>query len=261
LRADLSHGQSAEHRFRCGNLETLKVDGIREALIDFHKYYYSANIMKLVILGKEPIKKLEKWARRYFYEIPDKKITRPDLSLPVEPFDKDNLGQFIKYPSIKDSDDLEIVWYLPDTSRELKTNPAYYFVHLFGHEGKNSVLSYLKKAGLAQELYAGASNKLNGVYSEFKVTVQLTKKGLKNYIKVAEAIFSYAQHLQAVGPQEYIFTEIKDLGKLGFEFTDKISPVNYCVQLADLMQNYRDQPDSQLDDILRLMYGPIEFDK
>jgi secreted Zn-dependent insulinase-like peptidase len=34
-------------------------------------------------------------------------------------------------------------------SRELNTSPLKYFAHLFGHEGKNSVLSYLKKEGLA----------------------------------------------------------------------------------------------------------------
>ena len=44
-------------------------------------------------------------------------------------------------------------------------------MHLFGHEGKNSVLSYLKKEGLAISLYAGGTDMLNGVYNQFKVTV------------------------------------------------------------------------------------------
>ena len=51
-----------------------------------------------------------------------------------------------------------------------------------------------------------------------------------------------------------------DLGKLGFEFTDKISAMNYCVKLASLMQDYRDD-QQKMDNLLRLMYGPIEFDK
>jgi secreted Zn-dependent insulinase-like peptidase len=37
------------NRFNCGNLETLKQPGIREALLNFHKTWYSANIMRLVV--------------------------------------------------------------------------------------------------------------------------------------------------------------------------------------------------------------------
>ena len=110
-------------------------------------------------------------------------------------------------------------------------------------------------------MYAGSSNELNGVYSEFSVSIKLTKKGLEKYTEVAEAVFFYAWHLLTLAPQDYIFKEMKDLGKLGFEFSDKYDPVAYCVSLASLMQDYRDEPDSELENLLRLMHGPIEFDK
>ena len=44
----MAHEDSAMHRFMCGNLETLKKEGIRKNLLDFHEKYYSANIMNLV---------------------------------------------------------------------------------------------------------------------------------------------------------------------------------------------------------------------
>lgn len=47
-----AHQGSPLHRFNCGNLESLKQDGVREALLNFHKRWYSANIMKLCIVGK-----------------------------------------------------------------------------------------------------------------------------------------------------------------------------------------------------------------
>lgn len=34
-----------------GNLKTLKFDDTRTRLLEFHKKYYSANVMKLVIYG------------------------------------------------------------------------------------------------------------------------------------------------------------------------------------------------------------------
>ena len=62
--ADKNHVFS---KFGTGNLETLSKEpkekgiDVRKELIAFHDKYYSANTMKLVILGKEEIPQLEKW--------------------------------------------------------------------------------------------------------------------------------------------------------------------------------------------------------
>jgi insulysin len=55
---------------------------------------------------------------------------------------------------------------------------------LFGHEGENSILSHLKKEGLAMSLSAYADHEM-GVFSDFVLSVTLTKKGLENYEYVA----------------------------------------------------------------------------
>ena len=52
---ELSHPESAMHRFLCGSIDTLNKDGIRDNLLNFHKKYYSSNIMHLVITGKHSI--------------------------------------------------------------------------------------------------------------------------------------------------------------------------------------------------------------
>jgi insulysin len=51
-----------------------------------------------------------------------------------------------------------------------------YFGHLIGHEGENSLLSYLKKEGLALEISACDDNELE-ILSDFFVDILLTKKG------------------------------------------------------------------------------------
>lgn len=50
-----SHEDSYLNGFNCGNMDTLKQEGIRSALLAFHKKYYSANIMRLVVSGKHEI--------------------------------------------------------------------------------------------------------------------------------------------------------------------------------------------------------------
>lgn len=88
---------------------------------------------------------------------------------------------------------------------------------MFGHEGPNSLLSYLKSEGYAYELGAGGDHELWS-YSSFMVDISLTKKGMENYEKVVEAVFDYAARISDAGPQQYIFDECNDLGKVQFEF-------------------------------------------
>jgi insulysin len=56
-----------------------------------------------------------------------------------------------------------------------------YFSHLFGHEGENSLMSYLKKEDLAMTVYSMEGNYMKGVESLLEVEVVLTTKGLENY--------------------------------------------------------------------------------
>jgi insulysin len=63
--------------------------------------------------------------------------------------------------------------------KEYRSKPLEYFSHLFGHEGENSLLSYLKQEDLAMELMAGSDHEMS-VFSSFSVTITLTKKGLAN---------------------------------------------------------------------------------
>lgn len=79
------------------------------------------------------------------------------------------------------------------------------------------MLSYLKAEGLANELSAGADHELWSL-SQFYVDIGLTKKGLANYDQVIEAVYQYANAIKEAGPQQYIFQENNDLGKMRFEF-------------------------------------------
>jgi insulysin len=109
-----------------------------------------------------------------------------------------------------------------------------YYAFLFGHEGENSLLSYLKSEGYANDLSAGGDHELWS-FSNFYLDISLTKKGLANYEKVVEAVFQYAKNIKEAGPQEYLYKENNDLGKMQFEFQDKVNAVNYCVSLASKM--------------------------
>ncbi|RCH95916.1 Insulinase (Peptidase M16), partial [Rhizopus azygosporus] len=98
--------------FGTGNLETLyenpKANGqdIRQELLKFHDTYYSANIMKLCILGRESLDQLTEWAVEKFKDVRNKSIEPP--SFPDNPLTKKELMP------VKDVRILEMTFPFPD---------------------------------------------------------------------------------------------------------------------------------------------------
>ena len=144
--------------------------------------------MRLCMTGRHDIEKMEELARNLFSQVEDKEVVVPDLNTPVA-YDSKNLAHIHRFIPVKDKDILSFVWYLPSSESEYKSQPLRYHSHLFGHEGENSLLSFLIAEGLALELSASHDHELNGAFSNFNVDVTLTKKGLEQYERVVEAVF------------------------------------------------------------------------
>ena len=94
---------------------------------------------------------------------------------------------------------LSFFFILPYYGKKHQTQPLKYFSHLIGHEGENSLLSYLKSEDLALELSSGCDDTMN-CFSEFEINITLSKKGLEQYEKVIEAVYQYMQNIRDVGP-------------------------------------------------------------
>jgi insulysin len=160
---------------------------MRDHLLNFHKKWYSSNIMHLVILGNSPIADLEKWTTEKFSEIKNFDVEVPVLGEP-HPFPAGKLGKLIKFVPIQDEDILRFFWTLPICQDEWKSKPLHIISHLLGHEGENSLLSYLKQRGLALKLSCGPDHEMN-TFSTLDVSISLSEKGIKEYETVVEAVF------------------------------------------------------------------------
>ena len=77
------------------------------------------------------------------------------------PFDNSNLGSFARYKPVKDKDQIDLYWDMPYLKNEYKSNPLSYYTHLIGHEGENSLLSYLKAEDYAMELSTYADHNID----------------------------------------------------------------------------------------------------
>ena len=61
LHQAISNKASRYNKFMIGNEETLGKEGVRKNLLDFHKKWYSANIMTATLSSKNSIEDMTKW--------------------------------------------------------------------------------------------------------------------------------------------------------------------------------------------------------
>lgn len=91
-------------------------------------------------------------------------------------------------------------------------------------------------------LSAGGDSTME-TYSEFFMEMQLTKKGLANYVDVLKAIFKYAKTLCERGPQEWVHEEARTVGSLKFDYMERNSEVQTCVGFSRAMPRFESKED------------------
>ncbi|KAI9316323.1 Metalloenzyme, LuxS/M16 peptidase-like protein [Dichotomocladium elegans] len=242
----LSNPNHPWRHFETGNLETLSegpkrrgVD-VRQELLKFHQTYYSANIMKLCVLGQEPLDQLAKWVIEKFSQVKNKNIPIPEFE--GHPLTANELKKQIFVKSIKCNRTLNITFPLPDPNLHFESQasfsisiPTNYLSHLIGHEGPGSALSYLKKKGWVTYLSSGNCYGGRG-FGFFHVSTDLTEEGLPHYEEVVVAIFQYIEMLKKVGATRWIFDEVQSLAAMEFRFSEKYPASQYTSLLAQQMQ-------------------------
>nr|CDJ85655.1 Peptidase M16 domain containing protein [Haemonchus contortus] len=223
-------------KFGTGSKKTLMDDarknGIepREALLKFHKQWYSSNIMALCIVGTESLDEMESYLGTLGFDAIENKQVKPMKWL-ESPYGREQLGRRIEIVPIKDTRSLTIRFPIPDLQEEYKSNPSHYISHLLGHEGKGSLLSELKRLGWVSSLSAGESTLAKGM-STFDIHVDLSVDGLNHTEDIVSLVFNYIGLLKRTGAAKWVQDELSELGELKFRFKDKENPLSLATKLA-----------------------------
>ena len=182
--------------FSTGNFEVLKTkpeaEGIdvRQKFIEFHGKHYSANRMKLCVLGREPLDVLESWVADLFAGVPNKDLPQNRWETEI-PFTKEYLGLQTFAKPVMDSRELNLSFPFIDDEHLLEEQPGRYISHLVGHEGPGSIMSYIKSKGWANALSAGTYSVCPGTPSIFDLQVRLTKEvSMQNGYTVTSSIIN-----------------------------------------------------------------------
>ena len=240
LDKSLSNPRHPYHQFSTGNLQTLRDEprkrglDIRSEFIKFHDKYYSANRMKLVVLGKEPLDELESWVSELFAEVKNKDLPQNRWDH-EQPYSTDDLLKQISAKPVMDSRTLDIMFTYQDEDHLYKSHPSRYVSHLIGHEGPGSILAYIKSKGWANRLSAGPMTVCPGS-GLFNISIGLTTHGFAQYQEVVKAVFQYIAVMKQAGPQEWIVDEVKEMNQVDFRFKQKSPASKFTSRVSSTMQ-------------------------
>jgi insulysin len=235
VKSTSKEGHQFNH-FGTGNLSTLDSPDILNKLKLFYDSHYSANIMGLVVYGKEDLNILQSWVEEIFNPVVNKQVS---LSFDeTNPLDATVMGTLTKVVPVMDKKEIKFLWSCPPFREHYKVKPQSYLSHLLGHEGKNSILSMLKAENLAQELSAGTLGYNLKNFSVMFVGITLTDLGLEKYTRVIEIVQAYVNMLKERDVQEWVFDEIKKLNQAEFESKSKKSPAMFVTSMSNRLHRY-----------------------
>lgn len=222
------------HGFSVGNLDTLadrEADPVREDLLDFYQRYYSANQMKLVVLGREDLNELEQAVGDRFTPITNHHLAVKSAEIPL--FSRE-LPLRVYIRPIQEKHELSFLFPVPGASEHWQTKPLQYLGHLLGHEGPDSLLMSLKSRGLAEGLAAGRVYD-SRVGAAFAITISLTPKGVAQSADIEKDTFAWLRLVRQRGIEAWRYREIANLGRIAFEFQEKTAPASYVRRISAAM--------------------------
>lgn len=229
------------HKFATGDSKTLKTipeaNGInvREALIKFHKQYYSANRMKLVVIGRDSLETLEGWVQNMFSSV--RNTDAPVPSFEGFPFESEQLQRRTEVVPVKDLRAVELSWPMGPMHAFYDEGAERYVSNLVGHEGPGSVLSILKQKGWANGLGASLSFD-NSDFAVFKVNIEMTDMGMGFVDEAISCVMDYLALMRTKGPQEWFWKELAAQWDAEFRFKSDSSPMSFVSSAAGSMHHY-----------------------
>ncbi|MCU4675073.1 insulinase family protein [Catenovulum sp. 2E275] len=239
-----------------GNLETLsdKPDSnLLAEMKQFYQTYYSANIMNLVLAGKQSLPELKALAEKHFSSIENKNIERPQVN--VAGILPEQINQHIYYQPQKEQKLLLIEFPIGNNSKQWQKKANSYLSYLLSSEEPNTLGEYLRNNDLAVSSTVNVDEKFYGQDGFVQFRVQLTDKGIEAQNQIIAATLSYINLLKNQGIQQKYYDELKALSVDAFDTRSKSPLVQTSTYLARAMYEY---PPAHLLDYTATF---AEFDK
>jgi nardilysin len=245
-------------KFSWGNKKSL-VDVPKESGLDmevllhrFREYYYTPDLMKLVVLAPKTLVELQADIESAFasWNMQSDEVKagsnqgskrakcHPEL-LPLtsqllpyvnqSPVPSQDMARIYRISPIKAIHKLTLSWQLPPTVALYQSKPLNILSSILGYEGPGSLFSGLKSFDYANSLSAGLSGsntEENSMFTLFTANITLSNRGLANWPHVVKIFHSYldmirctpVEHLKYIHDENKAIDTIK-FGKLDYHQT------------------------------------------
>ena len=244
---ELTNPANRSARFSVGTLETLSdtnppgttlfhKNKVRYDLVKFYENNYSANLMSLVILGKEPPDQLELMARKYFSDVANKKIELAEQEVPL--FEKGFLPKKVYIKPLQEQRILSLSFPIPVFEHWYHEKPIAYIGYLLGHEGSGSVRDILRDKGWIESLEAGPDIS-NRQSASFTISVVMTQEGYRHQGEIIDVIYGSIDQLKSKGVEKWRYNEQAVINDTLFRFQEKGDALSYVSTLANNMHYYK----------------------
>ncbi|KAL1449747.1 hypothetical protein WDU94_002227 [Cyamophila willieti] len=248
--------QNPAGKFVWGNLDTLGKAGVDEtelyaALQDFRRRYYVADRMSLALQARLDLATLESWVVEHFSGIPTSQSERdaqpeqgprPTPRFNVDtPFELEKWNRLYTVKPVDDVNILYLTWFTPPVQNLYPIKPLDTLSWLIGHEGKGSIISYLRQHHLATEFEAGYQESgfdYNHIYTLFQINITLTDQGLTKIKHIIDIVFEYLSLLNQSSITNEMYQEVAQIHRIGFDYSSTKSSVDYTEQLSQNMHYY-----------------------
>jgi protease-3 len=222
-------------KFNIGNLDTLQDKPgsvLHDEMKAFYDSYYSANIMKLTLVGKQSLPELKALAEKHFASIPNKNVALPEITVPG--LTKAQMGKTIYYKPIKELKALYVDFPIKSNKHQWRLKPNEYVRNLLTSEEPGTLGEQLRSKGLVKMITAYIDAESYGPDGFLRVQAELTDAGLQQQDEIIAAIFSYIDLIKRDGLNPNYYYELQAMRSKDFANAAKSEPLDQAVQLTML---------------------------
>jgi len=220
-------------RMSVGNLETLvnkKDSNLLDETKTFYRHYYSANNMRLTLIGKQSIELLKTYAELYFSTIPNRDILPPTIT--EVGLTKNELGKEIHYRPRGSQRSIYIDLPVKIANDQWSLKAKEYLIAVIGSESKGALSDWLRTQGLAEAVEVFLQPKRYGPDGRLRLSISLTANGFKQSDRVIAATFSYLDLIKEHGIKKQLFDELKNVAEKDFKNFKRDPSYNALVKLS-----------------------------
>ncbi|HTF97808.1 MAG TPA: insulinase family protein [Cellvibrio sp.] len=233
LQGFTANPENPSAKFSIGNLETLKDKPgsvLNDEMRKFYDTYYSANIMKLTLVGKQSLPELKTLAQKHFASIPNKNVALPEITVPG--LTKQEMGKSIHYKPIKELKSLYVDYPVKSNKDQWRLKPNEFIHNLLTSEEPGTLGEQLRKQGLVKTLSAYFDEDVYGPDGILRVQADLTDAGLQKQDEIIAAIFAYVELIKRKGMDENYYRELQAMRSKDFANAPKPEPLEQAVGLT-----------------------------